>query len=98
MCSIPALILAIVALGTTGSAQKSNAGISIALNVVVVVCTVLSVVVIIPVYIVVFATAATSGTCTSYYASSYNTYCVPYSYTSYYCSYYYTSYSGYCPT
>ena len=102
MCSIPALILAIVALGTRGSAQKSNAGISIGLNVVVVVCTVVSLVVIIPVYFVAYGTAVTSATsrvstCTSYYDSYYNTYCVPYSYTSSYCSYYYNSYNGYCP-
>ena len=37
--SIPALVLAIVALATRGNSQKTNAGISIGLNVAVVVCT-----------------------------------------------------------
>ena len=97
MCSIPALILAIVALGTRGSAQKSNAGISIGLNVVVVVCTVVSLVIIIPVYFVGISRVPTR-TCSSYYASYYNTYCVPYSYTSSYCNYSPSPLSGYCPT
>ena len=88
-CSIPALILAIVALGTTGSAQKSNAAISIGLNVTVVVCTVLFLIVLIPV--LVFGTKS----CGTYYDSYYNSYCIPYSYTGYYCIYY--SIDGYCP-
>ena len=38
VCSIPALILAIVAVKTTGAAQKASAGVSIALSVVTYVC------------------------------------------------------------
>ena len=91
-CSIPALILAIVSLGARGSAQKSNAGISIALNVVVVVCSVLFLVIVIP------TSVLRANVCSAYYSSSYSTYCVPYSYSSTYCSYYHNSYRGYCPT
>ena len=98
--SIPALILAIVALGTRGNSQKSNAGISIGLNAAVVVCSVvLLVAVVIPVAVI------TGGThyCHPYYSSSYTTYCVPYQYTTrgsctYYVSDYYYIHGGYCPT
>ena len=90
-CTIPALILAVVALGARGSAQKSNAGISIALNAVVVVSTVLFLVVFIPVY-VVFGRVTT---CSSYYDYTYSSYCIPYAYSSYVCTYYASS--GYCP-
>ena len=91
-CTIPALVLAIVALGARGSAQKTNAGISIGLNVVVVACTVLFLVIVIPIYVV-----GASRTCPSYYDTQYSTHCVPYSYNSRPCSYYYTDSSGYCP-
>ena len=43
-CSIPALILAIMAIMSTGTKQKNNAGISITLNVVVIVCSVVSII------------------------------------------------------
>ena len=94
-CTIPALVLAFMSLGVRGSAQKTNAGISIGLNVVVVVCTVVFLVIVIPIYVA--GASRTSGTCASYYDSQYSTYCVPYSYNSYACSYYYTTYDGYCP-
>ena len=93
-CTIPALVLAFMAMGAKGSAQKTNAGISIGLNVVVVACSVLFLVIVIPVSIV-------GHTCPPYYADSYSTRCVAYNYYSYSCSYYvsyYYSYSyGYCP-
>ena len=97
--SIPALVLSIIALNTRGRSQKSNAGISIGLNVAVVVCTtVLLVAVITP-------AAVSAGTryCSPYYSSTYRTYCVPYSYsTQGSCSYYdfsnSFSSSGYCPS
>ena len=97
--SIPALILSIIALNTRGRSQKSNAGISIGLNVAVVVCTVVLLVA------VVTPAAVSAGTryCPSYYSSTYRTYCVPYSYSMQgSCSYYDFSYSfssnGYCPS
>ena len=89
-CTIPALVLAFMALGAKGSAQKTNAGISIGLNVVVVACTVLFLVIVIPI-------SVAGHTCPSYYDTQYGTYCVPYSYNSYSCSYYYTDSYGYCP-
>ena len=92
-CTVPALVLAIMALGARGSAQKTNAGISIGLNMVVVVCTVVFLVIFIPSYVV-----TASRTCPPYYDSQYRTYCVSYRY--YYpCSYYYTTYIyyGHCP-
>ena len=92
-CTIPALVLAIVALGARGSAQKTNAGISIGLNVVVVACTVLFLVILIPIYVV-----GASRTCPPYYADSYSTHCVAHNYHSYSCSYYYyTDDYGFCP-
>ena len=91
--SIPALILAIVALGTRGRSQKTNAGISIGLNVAVVVLTVVLLVA------VVTPAAVTAGTryCPSYYSSSYRTTCFPHSYsTRGSCTYYDLLYNGYC--
>lgn len=91
-CSVPALVLSINALGTTGSAQKSSASISIGLNVAVVACTVVFLVIFIPVLVV-----GTTRGCSAYYSSTYRTHCIPYSYSYYYyCTYYYTS-GGYCP-
>ena len=97
--SIPALVLSIIALNSRGRSQKSNAGISIGLNVAVVVCTaVLLVAVITP-------AAVSAGTryCSPYYSSTYRTYCIPHSYsTQGSCSYYFLSNSfssnGYCPS
>ena len=99
--SIPALILAIVALGTRGNSQKTNAGISIGLNVAVVVCTMFLLLV-----VVTSVTVTTAGTryCSAYYSSTYRTRCAPYSYSTrgsctYYDLYYYNYiYGGYCPT
>ena len=90
--SIPALVLAIVALGTRGNSQKTNAGISIGLNVAVVVCTVvLLVAVVTPVAVIA------SRFCSSYYSDTYRTYCVPRSYyTTGSCTYYDLLYDGYC--
>ena len=93
--SIPALILAIVALSTRGNSQKSNAGVSIGLNVAVVVCTVVLLVA------VVTPVAVSAGTryCSSYYSYTYSTYCIPYSYsTRGSCTYYDSGHSGYCPS
>ena len=80
-CSVPALILAIMAMGTTGSSQKNNAIISIALNVGAVVGTVLVLVILIP-------TVVVAGSCSSYYSYTHHSHCFPYSYGSYYCTYY----------
>ena len=100
--SFPALILAIVALGTRGNSQKSNAGISIGLNVAVVV---LTVVLVVAVVIPVAVTTAGTHYCSAYYSYTYSTRCVPYRYSTlgsctYYDSYYYDYYiyGGYCPT
>ena len=89
-CTIPALILAVVALGARGSAQKSNAGVSIGLNVAVVVCTVLFFAIVIPVYVVGV------NSCNSYYSYSYGAYCVAYKSASNVCRHRAAS-SGYCP-
>ena len=72
---MPALILSIVALGSSGRSQKSKAGVSIGLNVAVVVCTVVLIVAL------VTPIAVRAGTiyCPSYSSSTYRTYCVPYS-------------------
>ena len=94
-CIIPALILAIVALSGKGSSQKSNAGISIALNVTVVVCFVLLLVIFVPTYVV---TLSSRRYCSGY--SSFFTYCTPTSYTvcsTCPCTFYSTGTSGYCP-
>ena len=98
--SIPALILSIIALNTRGRSQKSNAGISIGLNVAVVVCTV-----VVLVAVVTPAAVSAAGTryCSPYYSSTYRTYCVPYSYsTQGSCSYFDFSSSfsrnSYCPS
>ena len=110
--SIPALILAIVALGTRGNSQKSNAGVSIGLNVAVVVCTVILLVAVVTPAAVTATSAASVASaasasrtryCSAYYSSTYTTYCVPYQYTTqesctYYDSEYYYIYGGYCPT
>ena len=98
--SIPALILAIVALGTRGNSQKTNAGISIGLNVGVVVCSVF-VIVAVATPAAVIATSAASAArtrfCSSYYSDTYHTYCVPRSYdTTGSCTYYDFLYNGYC--
>ena len=76
--SIPALILAIVALATRGNSQKSNAGISIGLNVAVVVCSVVLLVAVVTPAAVTATSAASvasaasthvpSGPSSSYYA------------------------------
>ena len=100
-CSIPALILAIVAFRTTGSSQKSKAGISIALNVTAVICTVLLLVIVIPVYVVNVVHVVNAGRyCSSYYSSTYDTLCIPDSYTT--CRYcpctFYSSTGRYCPS
>ena len=93
--SIPALILSVVALGTRGKSQKTNAGISIGLNVAVLVCSVvLLVAVVTPI-----AVSAGSRYCTPYYSYTYRTYCVPYSDSNRgSCSYYDSFYSAYCPS
>ena len=95
--SIPALILSIEAMGTRGSSQRNNAGISIVLNVIAVICTVvLLVAVVTPV-----AVTLSPRTCSAYYSSSYSTYCLPHSYRTRGSCTYYTSYdgsSGYCPS
>ena len=97
--SIPALILAIVALGTRGRSQKNNAGISIGLDVAVVVCTMFLLLVVTPVAV----TTASTRYCSAYYSSTYHTRCVPYRYsTRGSCTYYdlyYDSYiyGGVCP-
>ena len=101
--SIPALILAIVALTTTGSSQRTNANISIGLNTVVVVCTVLFLVIFIPAYVVgavlVTSASVSSRYCPAYYSRSYSTYCRAYStYTASICNYYASPSFGYCPT
>ena len=90
--SIPALILSVTAVKTRGNSQDNKAGISIGLNVAAVVCSVVLVVA------VVTPVAVTAGTrsCSPYYSSSYNTYCVPYSYSTVSgCRYYQSSY---CPS
>ena len=104
--SIPALILAIVALGTRGNSQKSNAGVSIGLNVAVVVLTVVLLVAIVtPAAVTTTSAASASRTryCSAYYSYTYTTYCVPYNYTThgsctYYVSVYYYIDGGVCPT
>ena len=73
-CIIPALILAIVALMTKGPSQKNNAGISIGLNVAVVVCSMLFLVIFIPAYVVSAANAASAASSTFRYCSYYRTY------------------------
>ena len=101
--SLPALILSIVALSSRGRSQKNNAGISIGLNVAVVVCTVvLLVAVITP--IAVSASSSTRSSCSyssysgycpssstyrcpSFYSSTYNAFCRSYGYSTS-CSYY----------
>ena len=98
--TIPALILAIVAMVTRGTTQKCNAGISIGLSVTVVVITVVIGIVI----ALAAALLATTRHCPSYYSSEYSTYCQPYSNyvcTVCSCSYYYDSTSisaSFCPT
>ena len=52
--SIPALLLAIVALGSTGSSQRNNARASIALNVIVIVLFLVFWVIFIPAYVIFF--------------------------------------------
>ena len=103
--SIPALILSIVAVSSRGRSQKSKAGISIGLNVAVVVCTVVLMVVLATASIISNSIGPTSTNdtgyvyCPSYYSSTYNTYCKPYSYsTQGSCSYYDSSYNGHCPS
>ena len=78
--SIPALILSIVAMGTKGSAKKNSAGVSIGLNVAVVICSVLLVVVVTPVTHHLITTATASTVCTPYYSNYYRTTCEPNSY------------------
>ena len=111
--SIPALILAIVALTTTGSSQKTNAGISIGLNVAVVVCTVLVLGLFIPSYFalssVSVSVASSSSTpappttasylryCPPYKPEGYNAYCVPYEYYTYSTCRYYVSFTSRWP-
>ncbi len=82
-CSIPALILAIMAMTSNGTKQTNNAGISITLNVVVIVCSVVTVIFtsFLPIFLVV-PVAAVSSSSSSYRASS--NYC-----------YYSSSYSRY---
>lgn len=80
--SVPALIMAVAALTTTGSAQKKNAAVSIALNVGLVICTVVVLVIVVPVY-----TVNTGSTSSSYWPSG--SYYRPSS------SYYYYSYYSY---
>ena len=100
--SIPALILAIVALGSSGSAQKKNAGISIGLNVAVVICTVLFLAIVIPVNVVNAASSTTSYSlyarkhCSGGYSFAYDTYCFSY-YVCSTCSCTYTTASSFCP-
>ena len=94
--SIPALILSVVALRARGKPQKTNAGISIGLNVAVLVCTVVLLVAVVTPAAVV---SATTRSCSPYYSSTYRTYCVPNSYsTRGSCNYYGSSYRGYCPS
>ena len=98
--SIPALILSIAALRIR-EWQKNKAGISIILNVAVVVCTVVLLVAVVTPVTVTAGAASTVASryryCAPYYSSTYSSYCVPYSYsTNGSCSYY--SSSGYCPT
>ena len=94
--SIPALILSVVALGDRGKPQKTNAGISIGLNVAVLVC---CVVLLVAVVTSVAVVPATTRSCSPYYSSTYRTLCVPNSYsTRGSCNYYGSSYSGYCPS
>ena len=95
--SIPALILSVVAMGTRGSSQRNNAGISIVLNVIAVICTVVLLVAVVTPVAVTFS----PRTCSAYYSSSYSTYCLPNSYRSRSSCSYYPSYygsSGYCPS
>ena len=95
--SIPALILAIVALGTRGNSQKSNAGISIGLNVAVVVCSVFVIVAVATPAAVIATSAARTRFCSSYYSDTYRTYCAPRSYdTTGSCAYYDLLYDGHC--
>ena len=103
--SIPALILSLLALGVKGSAQKNNAGVSIALNVAVVVFTVVLVVAVVtPIELTANTVSASAPTsvaptttsfyrhCPAYYSAYYSTHCQPYSYsTTGSCSYYYTT-------
>ena len=56
-CTVPALILAIVALVTRGTAQKTNAAVSIGLSVAIIVATVVLVVIVGIVYAVIYSTA-----------------------------------------
>ena len=51
-CSIPAFVLSAIAMGSRGVAQRNCAGISIGLNVIVVICTLLFLVIFIPTYVV----------------------------------------------
>ena len=106
ICSIPALILSIAALGSTGSSQKSHAGISIALNVTVVMCFLLFLAIFIPSYVVRVNSAirsinyaSSTRSCSSYYYSTY-TLCIPNQYSVCRgCTCYFYSYSGgYCPS
>ena len=103
--SIPALILSIVAVCSRGQSQKKKAGISIGLNVATVVCTAVLMVYLVTVPIISnsIGPISTNDTgyvyCPSYYSSTYNTYCKPYSYsTQGSCNYYESSYNGYCPS
>ena len=80
-CSIPALILAIMAMTSTGTKQTNNAAISITLNVVVTVCSVVSVIAftLLP-FVLVTPAAATSSSYSYYsYSSSYCYYSSSYS-------------------
>lgn len=58
VCTIPAIILAIVATRTTGSVQKRTAGASIGLSVAALVCLLLTLVVILPASISVSSSAS----------------------------------------
>ena len=96
--SIPALILSVMALKTRGNSQEKKAGFSICLNVAAVVCSVVLTVVLLVAVVTPVAVTANTRSCSPYYSSSYNTYCVPHSYSTLdRCRYYQSSYSGYCP-
>lgn len=105
ICTIPALVLAIVAMVTRGKTQKINAGVSIGLSVAVIMMTVVFGIIVGITSVVLLSnlrlpTFSSSRTCYSYYSSDYHTECVPYSGFFRSCVYYPTSNStgSYCPT
>ena len=51
-CSYPAFVLSAIAMWSRGRAQRDYAGISIGLNVIVVICTLLFLIIFIPAYVV----------------------------------------------